>query len=196
MQDPAVSFLKLWPEWDGRSPEHGHWPPMICKKHEVINTAGNAGVLSPAEEEQAQEQSEGTNEHVPLGEPDAGAFGDSCNDLVSRTFKPGLEKAALFNHVYCKHQKALHLVICKTSLNNNESMYCLHDSCCMRSKALCFHVENVIVKHRCNCSGPLMNGQHVLDVKQQRHLHCCHAGTAEAPSQCHSVTISLLAGRG
>lgn len=37
---------------------------------------------SPAEEEQAQEQSEGSNEHVPLGEADAEAFGDSGNDVA------------------------------------------------------------------------------------------------------------------
>ncbi|DBA98327.1 TPA: hypothetical protein ACH3X1_001245 [Trebouxia sp. C0004] len=57
-------------------------PPLVWKKHEVINTEDNADALSPAEEEQARKQSEGANEHVPLGEADAEAFGDSGNDVA------------------------------------------------------------------------------------------------------------------
>ena len=155
MQDPAFSFLRFWPECDGRSPEHAHRPPLICKKHEVINTAGNAGTLSPAEEEQAREQSEGASELVPLGE--AGAFRDSGNDVVSRTLKAGSQKAVMFNHVYCKHQKGLQLAIRKNPLKNNESTYCLHvhDSLCMRSKASCFHERNVITNHSWQLLCPL-----------------------------------------
>ena len=83
IQDTAVSFVDLFPEWKGVFVPHPDTPPLAWKRDAVINTADAADSRNlDKQEEEAVNQSEDADLPIALGEGDAEAFGDSANHVV------------------------------------------------------------------------------------------------------------------